>query len=86
MRIEFHPAALQELIDSTRYYENRLLGLGSGFKSELDRTLDLLSKNPELKPCQKINLSRISGPGFLPDFSVPDFSRGAYGSGITKSD
>ena len=48
MRIEFHPAALQELIDSAKYYENRLLGLGSDFKSEIDRTLDLLSKNPEL--------------------------------------
>ena len=37
MRIEFHPAALQELIDSARYYESRLPGLGIDFKSEVDR-------------------------------------------------
>jgi plasmid stabilization system protein ParE len=46
MRIEFHPAALQELIDSARYYETRLPGLGSDFKSEVGRALDLLSENP----------------------------------------
>lgn len=48
MRIEFHPAALQELIDSARYYENRLPGLGTDFKSEVGRTLDLLSENPDI--------------------------------------
>ena len=48
MRIEFHPAALQELIDSARYYENRLPGLGTDFKSEVDRSLDLLSENPDI--------------------------------------
>jgi len=37
MRIEFHPATLQELIDSARYYESRLSGLGTDFKSEVDR-------------------------------------------------
>ena len=29
MNTEFHPAALQELIDSARYYESRLPGLGN---------------------------------------------------------
>jgi hypothetical protein len=46
MRVELHPAALQEIIDSARYYENRLPGLGIDFKSEVGRTLDLLSENP----------------------------------------
>lgn len=46
MRIEFHPAALQELIDSARYYENRLPGLGTDLKSEVDRSLVRLSDNP----------------------------------------
>jgi plasmid stabilization system protein ParE len=48
MRIEFHPAALQELIDSARYYEAHLPGLGTDFKSEVGRTLDLLSENPDI--------------------------------------
>lgn len=48
MSTEFHPAALQELIDSARYYESRLPGLGIDFKSEVDRALDLLSENPDI--------------------------------------
>lgn len=48
MRIEFHPAALQELIDSARYYESRLPGLGVDFKSEVDRSLGLLNGNPDI--------------------------------------
>ncbi len=48
MRIEFHPAALQELIDSARFYESRLPGLGTDFKSEVDRSLDLLSENQDI--------------------------------------
>ena len=48
MRVELHPAALQELIDSARYYENRLPGLGTDFKSEVGKSLDLLSENPDI--------------------------------------
>ena len=48
MRIDFHPAALQELIDSARYYETRLPGLGTDFKSEVDRSLDRLNVNPDI--------------------------------------
>lgn len=48
MRIEFHPAALRELIDSARYYESKLPGLGADFKSKVDRSLALLNENPEI--------------------------------------
>ena len=48
MRIDFHPAALQELIDSARYYETRLPGLGTDFKSDVDRSLDRLNVNPDI--------------------------------------
>ena len=37
MRIAFHPAALQELIDSARYNESLYPGLGTDFKSDVDR-------------------------------------------------
>ncbi len=47
MRIEFHPAALQELIDSARYNESRLPGLGTDFKTEVGGALDQLSENPD---------------------------------------
>lgn len=48
MKTEFHPAALQELIDAARYYESRLPGLGTDFKSEVNRSLELLSENPDI--------------------------------------
>lgn len=48
MRIEFHTAALQELIDSARYYESKLPGLGVDFTSEVNRSLALLNENPEI--------------------------------------
>lgn len=48
MRIEFHPAALQELIDTVRYYETHLPGLGTDFKNEVDRSLGLLNENPDI--------------------------------------
>lgn len=48
MRIEFHLAALQELIDSARYYESRLPGLGADFRVEVNRSLDLLNENPDI--------------------------------------
>jgi hypothetical protein len=41
---------LHELIDSARYYESKLPGLGTDFKSEVDRSLVLLNENPDIGP------------------------------------
>ena len=73
MRIEFHPAALQELIDSARHYENRLPGLGTDFKSEVDSSLDLLSENPDIgvvvdAPYRRLLLDRF----LLPSSTGPE--------------
>lgn len=73
MRVEFHPAALQELIDSARYYESRLPGLGADFKSEVDRSLDLLSGNPDIgvvvdAPYRRLLLDRF----LLPSSTGPE--------------
>lgn len=48
MRVELHTAPLHELIDSARYYESRLPGLGTDFRFEVDRKLRLLSENSEM--------------------------------------
>ncbi len=48
MRIEFHPAALREMIASARFYESRLPGLGMDFQSELKRSLEFLKENPDI--------------------------------------
>jgi len=72
MRIEFHPAALQELIDSARYYETRLPGLGTDFKSEVDRSLYLLSENPDIGVIIEAPYRRCFLTGFLlPSFTEP---------------
>lgn len=64
MRIEFHPAALRELVDSALYYEDKLVGLGTDFKSEVDRALDLLNRNPDIgvvveAPYRRLSLNRF---------------------------
>jgi plasmid stabilization system protein ParE len=48
MMIEFHPAALSELIDSAGYYDSKLPGLGADFLNELHGLLTLLSGNPAM--------------------------------------
>ncbi len=70
MRVELHPAALQELIDSVRYYESCLPGLGADFKSEVGRTLDLLSENPDIGVVVEAPYRRC----FLTDFLLPSFT------------
>ena len=59
MRIEFHTAALQEIIDYARYYENKLQGLGADFTSELHRLLALLNENPEIDAVLEASYRRL---------------------------
>jgi plasmid stabilization system protein ParE len=55
---------LHELIDSARYYESKLPGLGTDFKSEVDRSLVLLNENPDIgamveAPYRRLHLNRF---------------------------
>lgn len=64
MKIEFHPAAARELMDSARYYENKLPGLGADFLDEVRRSLGLITKNPQIgfvveAPYRRVVLARF---------------------------
>ena len=65
MRLEFHPEAERELIESAIYYESQVTGLGKRFESEVRRATDLLLHQPEIghplnvPPFRKFILSRF---------------------------
>jgi hypothetical protein len=42
MRVEFFPAAEQELTEAAEYYEARRQGLGTNFLAEIERTCAVL--------------------------------------------
>jgi toxin ParE1/3/4 len=48
MKIEFFPAAEQELIEASEYYEARLQGLGNDFLLEVERLSAVLAELPSL--------------------------------------
>jgi plasmid stabilization system protein ParE len=50
MRLEFHPEAELELIESAVYYEKQVPGLGERFESEIRYATDLLLDQPEIGP------------------------------------
>lgn len=43
----YHPAAVQEIVEAVRYYEERAPGLGKELRAELDDTVLLLREVPE---------------------------------------
>jgi toxin ParE1/3/4 len=48
MILDFHPAAVEELIEAARYYEQKGKGLGHGFLDSVDAALATLQRNPAL--------------------------------------
>ena len=48
MKVEFFPAAEQELTDATEHYEGQLQGLGNDFLLEVERLCAVLIELPSL--------------------------------------
>jgi toxin ParE1/3/4 len=48
VRVEFFPAAEQELVEAADYYESKLRGLGLEFVEELERVVAVLEELPSL--------------------------------------
>jgi len=48
MRVEFHPEAETEFIESALFYESRVTGLGVHFIQEVEHATRLLQEHPEL--------------------------------------
>jgi plasmid stabilization system protein ParE len=47
MRIEYHPAVADELLEIRNFYESRSTGLGSEFVSEFERQMFRIAAMPE---------------------------------------
>ena len=48
MRVEFHPDAEREFIESALFYERRVTGLGFRFIHEVNHYIDILQDHPRL--------------------------------------
>jgi hypothetical protein len=59
MRLEFHPDAELELIESAVYYEKQVPGLGERFESEIRYATDLLLDQPEIGSLADPNLRKF---------------------------
>jgi plasmid stabilization system protein ParE len=53
--VEYHPLALEELIDSAEYYELRAEHLGESFLDEVARAVADISESPERWPYFLLN-------------------------------
>ena len=59
MRLEFHPEAELELIESAVYYDKQVSGLGERFESEIRYATDLMLDQPEIGPLVDPNLRKF---------------------------
>lgn len=48
MKAQFHPAASDEIVETTAYYEGEVPGLGVGFITEVEKVIGVLSDQPEI--------------------------------------
>ena len=48
MKVVFHPAASDEIVETTAYYEDEVPGLGDGFITEVEKVIEVLSDQPEI--------------------------------------
>lgn len=46
----FHPLAEKEFFESFEYYENQISGLGNDFIKTIDKTIDIIRKDPQIFP------------------------------------
>ena len=59
MKYFISPAAEQELNNAADYYESQLPGLGNEFLIEVERTINLISRNPKLGVIYTDNIRRF---------------------------
>ncbi len=47
MRVVYHPAAVDELVETAEFYDSRVQGLGADFLDEIDQTVSRIAEPPE---------------------------------------
>jgi plasmid stabilization system protein ParE len=48
MKVAFHPAVSEELLETAAYYEDQIPGLGERFIVEVERVTGILTDQPEI--------------------------------------
>ncbi len=56
--VEYHPFALEELIQTAEYYESKVYGLGQRFLDEIEFCVADISESPERWPYFLLNTRR----------------------------
>ena len=58
MRVTWHPQAEEELIESARFYDYRVTGLGTDFLDAVDATIDQIASDPQRFPIAEHGIQR----------------------------
>jgi len=64
MRVIYHPAAEADLIQSVRFYEQRVLGLGKEFVEAVDRAIAVIVEDPQCWRIVRADVRRYVMPRF----------------------
>ena len=48
MKAAFHPAAGEEIVETTAYYKGEVPGLGASFIAEVEKIVEVLCDQPEI--------------------------------------
>ena len=70
MRVIFHPDAHAEMIEQSRYYENKSEGLGADFLDAIEDATRRIAQSPNAGPIERINLRKRLCQVFLSQFST----------------
>jgi len=64
VRIEFHPEAFEEMLESARFYEGRVEGLGRDFLAAVEETTRRIAQFPEAAPTERSGIRKRLVLGF----------------------
>ena len=64
MRIEFHPEAYQEMLESARFYEQKAESLGLDFLAAVEETTARIQQFPDAAPIEKAGIRKRLVFGF----------------------
>ena len=64
MRIEFHPEAYQEMLESARFYEKRVKGLGADFLAAVEEATARIKQFPDAAPIERAGIRKRLVSGF----------------------
>ena len=64
MKVIFHPEASEEKLESARFYETRVEGLGADFLDAVQQATDRILQSPKAAPIERADIRRRLVGGF----------------------